>query len=371
MKHSSIRVAHLTSVHPRFDTRIFLKECVSLSSTDYLVALIVADGLGDETKENVHIYDVGKFNGRWNRIWRAPQRIYHKALELEADIYHLHDPELLPIGIKLKRLGKKVIFDAHEDFPKQLLSKPYLKGWIKKPLSLVAGWYERKACKRLDAIVTATPYIREKFAAFHHHVLDVNNFPILGELAAANTDRDNASCVCYVGAIDEVRGIRQMVQAMHYVQPGVSLTLGGNLEQSGLRASLESEPAWHRVQALGFLNRQQVKEVYLDSFAGLVVLHPISNYLDALPVKMFEYMSAGLPVIASNFPLWREIVEGNNCGLCVDPLKPEEIARAISFLHDNPDIAREMGVNGQHAVVDKYNWQQEEKKLLELYEQLN
>ncbi len=365
-----MKIVHLTSVHQRYDTRIFLKQCSSLANHAHDVSLIVADGKASEEKAGVNIIDVGKASSRWHRIFNTTDKIYKLALGLNADVYHLHDPELLPVGIKLKRLGKKVIFDAHEDFPKQLLSKPYLKGWIKKPLSLVAGWYERKACKKLDAIVTATPYIREKFATFHHHVLDVNNFPILGELAPANTGRDNASCVCYVGAIDEVRGIRQMVQAMHYVEPGVSLSLGGNLEQSGLRASLESEPAWHRVQALGFLNRQQVKEVYLDSFAGLVVLHPISNYLDALPVKMFEYMSAGLPVIASNFPLWREIVEGNNCGLCVDPLKPEEIARAISFLHDNPDIAREMGLNGQHAVIDKYNWQQEEEKLLELYEKL-
>lgn len=368
--HHKPYIVHLSSVHPRTDTRIFIKECQSLAKSGFDVALIVADGLGNQNSAGLCIFDVGKSSGRLQRILQAPERIYQKAVALDADIYHLHDPELLPIGVKLKRLGKKVIFDAHEDFPMQLLSKPYLQNWLKKPLSVMASWYERSASKKFDAVVTATPYIRDKFARFHQDVLDVNNFPVLGELEPLDADRSNVSKVCYVGGMDEVRGIRQMVQAMSYVEPEIMLSLGGHLGASDFKDSLELEPSWQRVQSLGFLNRQQVKAVYQDSFAGLVVLHPISNYLDALPVKMFEYMSAGLPVIASNFVRWREIVEGNNCGLCVDPLNSQEIAEAVNYLYLNPDTAKQMGMNGQHAVAKQYNWQQEEKKLLDLYQQL-
>jgi glycosyltransferase involved in cell wall biosynthesis len=366
-----MKVVHLTSVHPRTDTRIFIKQCQSLTKQGFEVSLVVADDLGNEVKAGVAIFDVGKSLGRWQRILRAPKRVYQRAVSLDAEIYHLHDPELLPIGVKLKRLGKKVIFDAHEDFPQQLLSKPYLRHWVKKPLSWLAGWYERRACAKFDAVVAATPYIRDKFQRFHPHVVDVNNFPVMGELESVNPDRSRVSGVCYVGGMDEVRGIRQMVQAMQYVEPEIELSLGGQLGENHFKDSLQNEPSWQRVHAMGFLNRQQVKAVYQDSFAGLVVLHPISNYLDALPVKMFEYMSAGLPVIASNFPLWREIIEGNNCGFCVDPLSPEDIAQAINFLYQNPETAMQMGLNGQQAVDKKYNWQQEERKLLELYQQLS
>jgi glycosyltransferase involved in cell wall biosynthesis len=372
MEHSSVRVTHLTSVHPRFDTRVFFKECVSLAKKGYLLSLVVADGLGDELKERVQIYDVGKSKGRWSRILRATQRVYEKALELDADIYHLHDPELLPIGLKLKKRGKKVIFDAHEDFPKQLLGKPYLHKFIKKPLSQVAGWYESAACKKLDAVVAATPHIRDKFSELNSRVEDINNFPILGELVSGNGQSSAAlTSVCYVGGMAEIRGIKEMVAAMASVKPSIKLTLAGKLEAGSLRNSLEKIPAWQQVDALGFLDREQVRDVYASSFSGLVVLHPIINYLDALPVKMFEYMSAGLPVIASNFPLWKEIIMSADCGVCVDPLNPEEIAEAINYFYENPEVAQQMGLNGQKAVLEKYNWQQEEQKLFYLYEELS
>jgi glycosyltransferase involved in cell wall biosynthesis len=121
---------------------------------------------------------------------------------------------------------------------------------------------------------------------------------------------------------------------------------------------------------LGVLDRRGVAEVLGRSVAGLVTLHPLVNYLDALPIKMFEYMSAGIPVIASDFVLWREIVQDGGCGLCVDPLKPNEIANAIDYLVTHPDEARRLGQNGRRAVVERYNWTVEEGKLLAFYGRL-
>lgn len=366
-----MKVAQLTSVHHRTDTRIFLKECNSLARHGHDVSLIVADGKGDEEKAGVKIIDVGAASSRWQRILRVPDKIYQRALSLNADIYHLHDPELLPIGLKLKKSGKRVIFDAHEDFPKQLLSKPYLHIATRKPISKLAAWYENYVCKKLDAIVTATPYIRNKFQSINKRVIDVNNFPIIGELISEKNNEKTLKSVCYIGGMAEIRGLKEMVSAMAHARPDINLILAGKLENGVLQKALNAMPAWSKVSAVGFLNREEIKEVYQKSFAGLVVLHPVVNYLDALPVKMFEYMSAGLPVIASNFPLWKTIIEGEDCGVCVNPLNPAEIAEAINYLYDNPDIARRMGRNGQKAVIEKYNWQQEEQKLLRLYQRLS
>ena len=365
------KIAHLTSVHPRYDTRIFIKMCSSLAQKNYDVSLVVADGKTNETKNNVNIYDVGKLDGRINRILKTTQNVYKKALELNADLYHIHDPELIPIGLKLKKKGKKVIFDAHEDLPKQLLSKPYLKNYQQKFLSWVVEKYEQWACSKFDAIVTATPYIRDKFLAINSNSIDINNFPILGELASPIQNWDSKSpYIAYVGGISKIRGIYELIQAIDMTQSDIKLQLGGKFSESIFENKIKKSSGWNRVDELGWLNRQQVAEIYAQSRVGIVTLHPIINYLDSLPVKMFEYMAAGLPVIASDFPLWKEIIEGNQCGICVDPLSPKAIAAAIDYIIDNPIEAEKMGNNGKKSVEEKFNWSIEEIKLFNLYSRL-
>ncbi|MCK9549669.1 glycosyltransferase family 4 protein [Aquamicrobium sp.] len=361
-------IIHLTSVHPRYDTRIFLKMCRSLSAIGHDVTLIVADGKGAEQKEGIRILDVGKSGGRLDRMTGATRRVLKAALELDADLYHLHDPEMLPVGLRLKRQGKRVIFDAHEDVPKQILSKSYLHPFVRKPISMATAGFERFACSRLDHVVAATPAIRDKFAALGIKSTDINNFPMLGELDGAVPWGQKEREVCYVGGISAIRGIREVVAGMGLCRSGARLNLGGGFPESRVRADVERMPGWAAVNELGFLSRGQVREALGRSVAGIVTFLPEPNHIDAQPNKMFEYMSAGLPVIASGFPLWQEIVEGNDCGICVDPLDPAAIAEAIDRLIENPDLARRMGENGRRAVHERYNWANEEKKLFALYD---
>ena len=361
------RIAHLTSAHPRNDTRIFIKQCRTLAEHGYDVTLVVADDRGDESKDGVSIADVGRLPGRLNRIFRTTQRVFHKAVALDADIYQLHDPELIPVGLKLKRLGKKVIFDSHEDVPKQLLDKPYLDPVSLRMLSGAVALYERFACHRFDGIIAATPFIRDKFLLINPNTVDVNNFPLLGELDAAVQWAHKRDEVCYVGGIDAIRGAREIVRACESLQSPARLNLVGCFSESSLEACIKAYGGWARVNELGFLDRSGVRDVLGRSVAGLVTSHPIGNFLDGLPVKMFEYMAAGIPVIASDIPSWRVIIEGNSCGLCVNPLDPKAIAEAIDYLVMNPEAAKRMGENGKKAVIEKYNWPVQAVKLTDFY----
>ncbi len=339
-----------------------------MAERGHKVTLIVADSQGEAWYDGVRILDVGKHPGRVGRVLHTTRKICQRALAVEAEIYVLHDPELIPSGIRLKRGGRKVIFDSHEDVPTQLRGKPYLGHTSAMLVSRCFQAYERYACRRFDGIVGATPFIRDKFHKINPRTIDINNFPILGEFDTPRPWSDKAIQVCYVGNITAMRGVKELVKACALLRTPATLALAGTFENAALAASVSLDAGWSRVQATGHLDRAGVSKVMGQSMAGLVTLHPQENYLDALPVKMFEYMAAGIPVIASDFPLWRKIIECSACGLCVDPMNPAAIAHAIDYIVTHPEHARLMGVNGRRAAMETYNWHTESKKMLDFYD---
>lgn len=365
-----IKVAHLTSVHPRYDTRIFLKECRSLAAAGYDVSLFVADDRGDEVRDGVQIVDVGASGGRLSRMLTATRRMSARAVALDAAIYHLHDPELLPVGLRLARRGKLVIFDAHEDVPKQLLAKKYLGPRRLRLISWLYAGLERYACARFAGIVAATPSIGDKFLAINQQGVVVRNFPLLDELENELPWDQDRHAVCYVGAISATRGIHEIVEAIGRSASPARLLLAGSFAERDTEERVRAMPGWNRTDALGYLGRDELRAVLGRSAAGLVTLHRTPNHMEALPIKMFEYMSAGIPVIASDIPLWRDIVSKAECGYCVDPHDPDAIAAIIDALLTDQDQARRLGANGRRAVEQEFNWPAEEQKLLGFYAQL-
>jgi glycosyltransferase involved in cell wall biosynthesis len=364
------KIAHLTSVHQHTDTRIFHKECKSLQKSRYEVVLIVPHR-EDESIDGVTIRAVPVPRNRRMRMSQTLWQVYRAALREEAQVYHFHDPELMIVGILLKLKGKKVIYDVHEDLPRQILSKGWIPSWLRRAVSAAAELAEGVAGKCFDQIIAVTPTIAARFPKERTTV--VKNYPLLDELIVPSPPpyRERANLVSYIAAgITLHRGLKEMVEAIGMLpeEAGARLVLAGKLSPPSLRE--EQGAGWERVVEAGFLDRNGVRQLLSTTKIGLVAHHPLVNYIDSIPVKLFEYMAAGVPVVASRFPLWAEFVEGNRCGICVNPLDAAEIAEAVKWLLEHPEEAEQMGKNGQQAVQTKYNWDMEAKKLLCVYEAL-
>ena len=364
------KICHLTSVHPRYDHRIFFKECSSLFSAGFDVTLIVADGDGIEEKNGVKIVGVGKtIDSRLSRMTRTVWQLFENALKVDANIYHFHDPELIPVGLLLKIKGKKVIYDVHEDLHRQIMSKYYIPLRLRSMVSKTANLAEKVAAWALNGIVAATPNIANRFPA--HKTVTVQNFPIMGELFIPQPVPYNRRPLdlAYVGGITDIRGAREMVQAVDLLPKDldVYLILAGNFMSESLRYEIKYMPGWQKVCYKGFISREKVAKILGQVKLGLLLFHPEPNHIAAQPTKLFEYLSAGLPVVASDFPLWREIIDGAKCGLLVDPLDVKAIAEAIIWLLENPHEAELMGKRGQEAIYQKFNWNTEAEKLIACY----
>ncbi len=367
------KVCVMTSVHPAFDVRIFHKECLSLARAGYLATLIAPT---DEnlTVEGVRIRSFPKYASRAQRFLKGLFAMYRLAKREDADIYHFHDPELIPVGLFLRASGKQVIYDVHEDLPKTISYKNYIPKWLRWPLQSGVKLFEECSARVMSGVIAATKPIAARFSKVRN-VTVVHNYPRLEEFAAADMSSETGwgDYVAYVGArITPGRGAIEMIRAMGLLPPSmnIQLKLAGAFDPPELPEKLSSVHGWERAVHLGVLGRAEVAQLLLRARAGLVLLHPEPNYLNAQPVKLFEYMGAGIPVIASDFPVWRNVIESSGCGLLVDPLDPSAIANAIEHLWNHPDEAAEMGRRGQAAVKSRYNWDIEEQHLLRFYRAL-
>ncbi|MEN4054153.1 glycosyltransferase [Sulfurimonas sp. NWX79] len=368
-----MKITHLTSAHPRYDTRIFLKECSSLSKIKkYEVNLIVADNNDDEIKNDVNIYDVGKLDGRINRIFKTTKKVLEKAIELDSDIYHFHDPELIPVGLKLKKLGKKVIFDIHENIAMQIRDKEYINYFLRNFISFVYRIYEKKSLLKFDILILAEDSYLKYYSELSNSVVTILNMPDIKPLEKFYITNREKNELFYIGGISNNRGLDVTIEAIKILKdifPDIYMHYIGPYDTK-LVNSYDIENIKNNIMFYGSMPLFDGLKLSRNAKVGLSILKPIDNYTKSYSTKVFEYMALGLPVVTSNFKLYKDIIEKYNCGICVDPMNPIEIADAIGYIITHPKEAQKMGQNGRNAVVEKYNWAIEEKKLFEVYEEI-
>ena len=366
-----MRICHVTSAHDSNDVRILHKECVSLAKVNENDVYLVARGDSYEYK-GVHVIGVGEIpSGRVRRITQGSKIVFEKALLIDADVYHLHDPELLLYVKKIVKKGKKVIFDSHEYYYKQILEKHYLPRILRRVIANLYFNIESRACKFLSAVIFPCEIDgKHPFEGRAKNCIYINNVPLLDESIYEENLGKKDICkprVCCVGSLTRERGIQQLVKACYMAN--VELILGGDFSPSDFEKEIKESEEFQIVDYRGYCSREQVMEIYRDATIGASTILPVGQYPIAgnLPTKVYEFMMQGLPFVISNFPYNRKIIEEYKCGIVVDSSDANQIAEALRYLVENPNEAYEMGKNGMKAIDEKFNWGIEEKKLYELY----
>ena len=374
----SRRAAHISVFHKANDSRIFYKECRSLAAAGWAVAWVAPPPMPEEDTSGVLKVPVEgcTYPYRPGTLWRSFRHAWREARRLGAGLYHFHDVPMVPLAILLRLTGAKVVYDIHEDAWPQAVSLGRESGrpWAGVLVGAIRWALEVAAKLTLSGFVAATPHIAAKFP--RRRTLTGCNFPRREEIEAlGGADvpyRERPQRLVYVGSLTGIRGAAERVRALEE-RPGdlaAELTLVGDFPIPELREELSRRPGWQKVDFRGWQDRRGVLEALGGARVGLVVLHPRPNYQLAYPVKLFEYMAAGLPVVASDFPLWRSFVDEARCGLLVDPLDPAAVAAAVEQLLRDPEEAQAMGRRGRRAVEERWNWDREAEKIDGLYRRL-
>jgi len=356
------RIAHFTTLHPPFDSRIFMKECVSLSQAGYEVFLVVPHTESLE-KQGIHVVALPTTTSRLKKLLVTAWQGFFVILKLNVRVVHIHDPELIRFAPLFWLLGKKVIFDSHEYVSKQIESKPLGPLFLRKMIGFVYMCMEQfYILFSARVIVTENGQILSK-----NKQAVVRNYPILSLPQIKKSEqKGEITRFIYCGGLTEIRGIYECIEAISQIE-NTSLTLIGAWDFEAYRQKCMSSNGWAKVTEVGHLPATEVYQHYGNAHVGLAILYPEKNYLDSTPVKVFEYLACGLPVIMSNFAYWEKtFVEG--C-FFVNPFNKQELISAMKQLQSE-SLRLEMGRKGNVWVKENCSWENEARTLVQLYKEI-
>lgn len=369
-----MKVCHVISGYFRNDARNFQRQAKSLKQVGYDVCFVTNDQEPDEEIEGINFISCSRHYPRWRVLVAAKTQFLPELLRVNADVYQLHSPELLPLVNPLRRHGKLIVYDAHEDLPRHLIEKEWVPKFFRWPLSWLAESYMSTVLRQIDEVISPHSHVVAHLQKKIQRGVLVANFPRLSQMPEVTLAEYAArsSRVCYTGTVYAYSNQESTLDAIAAI-PQVRYTVAGYVDDRH-RAALATRTGYRQSEYLGRLGQMELRKLYQSSIAGLVIYDYKQNLGWKLGSygtnKIFEYMEAGLPIICTNYTLWRDIVERHDCGICVEPGSVDGIRDAINQLDKDRNQAWRMGQNGRNAVRTEFNWTSEERKYLDVYTRL-
>jgi glycosyltransferase involved in cell wall biosynthesis len=374
-RRSGHRVGILSSVHSALDTRVFHKQARTLAKAGYEVTLIAQHGRS-ECVDGVRIIGLPANSPRWRRPWLWLLLLIG-ALRLRAQVYHVHDPELLPLALILQTLsGRPVIYDVHEYYGDEIRTRQWIPAPLRAAAALLTDGLEKVAARRLAGVITVNEHMNTRFLALQPRSIAVHNYPP-AEYFDEPSLGQREQMIAYTGVLTSDRGLGTIFRAGQILRPrfpGMRILIAGIVDWSGLEKAIPREPSvWENeagVSFLGLIQQTQVPALLARATAGWIPFLPTANNRRSTPNKLLEYMAAGLPAVVSNFGYMRDIVQEARCGLLATAEDPASHADLLATLLDRPDEAAAMGKRGREAVLERYSWAAEGEKLVRFYDEI-
>ncbi|MGM0876442.1 MAG: glycosyltransferase family 4 protein [Bacillota bacterium] len=369
------KICVITTVHHAYDGRIYHKQCKSLKKAGYEVTLLAPKPDKQIEDDGIELIPIEKPKKEWKRFLHAFS-VFKLAKETNADVYHFHDPELLPVGVLLRIFTKNpVIFDVHEHYPNAIMSKKYLKKWLKSPIRIAYELLEKMSIPILSGVIYTTEEVGERYQSYNR--CKIENYPLAEMFTPTKKTIKNEDSLLYLGGITPIRGIEELIDGFAHasrLSPQAKLIFVGSFESDAfekkIHEKIKANQLENKVEFKGKVPYEQIEEYLSKASIGIIPYLPVPNHLVCLPNKLFEYMAAGVAVIASDFSHYRKVVESANSGLLINPERPQSISKAILTLLEDPGLTKEMGDNGKVAFTNTYNWNSEKIKLLAFYKKI-
>ncbi|NBJ14322.1 MAG: glycosyltransferase family 4 protein [Dehalobacter sp. 4CP] len=375
-----MKICILTTGHPALDNRIFYKQALSLKKKYDDITLIVPDERTEYIEQGIRIIGVPRAGSLYGRF-KLGDTVVAKAIELQPDICHFHDFELIYKVLKIKKAlpACKLIYDVHEHYPDMMRMSRKIPRILRPLATFLVDKSELYYAEKFDQIITADDAVKDRFTGKNPRVDVVYNFtefiPTEADASPKETELPEKEYdAIYQGDITLERGVYMTVQAIKLLKekyPDIRMIFVGPFNdvegKEIVTQYIEENDLSNHILFTGRVPHLEVQDYIRKSRVGVVTLLPLPKYFKNIPIKQFEYMSCGIPIVGSNLPPIQRFLTSYNSGIIVDPTKPEDIAKGLGILLADPRLCKEMGDNGIKAVREEYNWGKMEEKLLKIY----